>query len=361
MSEEHEVRGHRCLTALPETPKRLATVGTMLLAVATLSAQESRPAAVPADAITAIIDAFKTHEVVALGEGPHGNEQGHAFRLALIRDPRFTAVVRDVIVECGNARHQALLDQFVRGDSVDEQAFREVLLDSSIETPACDRPIYGDFYRAVRDLNRELPVGRQLRVWFGAPPVRWATTRTRAQYLRQTRYGGGFRDAFTVDLFVREVRARGRRALIVYGDGHFQARHERPARSLLARLDAAGIPTFAVSNAFRDLSHIQPDVTTWPAPSIAMLRGTSIGAKPFTLFYGALPPGAKWRIPLEDHFDAMLYLGPPATMTMSRLSPELCKDPAYLKERERRLQFMPAGAGKGIVQALRMYCAAQPQ
>lgn len=233
----------------------LTFITTLLLAVAALSAQEPRPAAVPADAITSIVEAFQTHEVVALGEGPHGNEQGHAFRLALIRDARFTAIVRDIIVECGNARHQALLDQFVRGDPVDEQALREMLLDSSIETPACDRPIYADFYRAVRDRNGELPGDRQLRILFGAPPVHWAATRTRAQYLQQIRYRGGFRDAFTVDLFVRQVRSQGRRALIVYGDGHLQARHERPARSLLARLDAAGISTFAVSNAYRDLEH----------------------------------------------------------------------------------------------------------
>ena len=40
--------------------------------------------AVPIDPITGILDAFKTHEVVALSEGNHGNEQGHAFRVAII-------------------------------------------------------------------------------------------------------------------------------------------------------------------------------------------------------------------------------------------------------------------------------------
>jgi hypothetical protein len=36
----------------------------------------------PEDAVSAILAAFETHSVVALGEGPHGNEEGHAFRLA---------------------------------------------------------------------------------------------------------------------------------------------------------------------------------------------------------------------------------------------------------------------------------------
>jgi hypothetical protein len=45
--------------------------------------------AVPLQAIPAILDLFKTYQVVGLGEGPHGNVEGMAFRLKLIRDPRF--------------------------------------------------------------------------------------------------------------------------------------------------------------------------------------------------------------------------------------------------------------------------------
>ena len=45
--------------------------------------------AIRVDPISAILDAVRSHQVVALGEGLHGNNQAHAFRLALIRDPRF--------------------------------------------------------------------------------------------------------------------------------------------------------------------------------------------------------------------------------------------------------------------------------
>jgi hypothetical protein len=51
------------------------------------------------DAISGILDAFRSHEIVALGEGGHGSIQAHAFRLALIRDPRFAKVVNDIVVE----------------------------------------------------------------------------------------------------------------------------------------------------------------------------------------------------------------------------------------------------------------------
>src|SRR5437762_876195 len=50
-------------------------------------------------ATTAILDAFRSYSIVALSEGTHGNEQGHGFRLALVRDPRFARVVNDIVVE----------------------------------------------------------------------------------------------------------------------------------------------------------------------------------------------------------------------------------------------------------------------
>lgn len=330
---------------------------TVSVAFVALSDQQRllRSPAVPLDAVTAIIDAYRSHTLVALGEGPHGNEQGHAFRLSLIRDPRFSSVVSDIVVECGNGRYQDIVDRFIRGEPVTEEALRDVLLNSSYETAACDRPIYGDFFRAVRAVNQMAPADHQLRILLGAPPVNWEMVHTRADLLKQS----GGRDRFVFDLIRRDVIAQGHRALIVYGDGHFQARRERPARSLLALLDNAGIRTFAISHAFADFASIQPDVASWPIPSITLIRGTPIGEKSFSFFYGALPPGVKWPLQLEDHFDAILYLGPPSSMTMSRLSPELCRDPAYLAERTRRLAFMPSGRGQDLIKSLKSYCAAQ--
>jgi hypothetical protein len=56
---------------------------TLIASSVLATAQESHNA-VPLEAISGILDAFRTHSVVALGEGRHNNEQGYAFRLALI-------------------------------------------------------------------------------------------------------------------------------------------------------------------------------------------------------------------------------------------------------------------------------------
>src|SRR5688500_2775588 len=70
--------------------------------------------ATPLDPIATIVDAFRNHPVVAVDE-PHGNEQSHAFRLSLIRDPRFHTIVNDILVEFGNSRYQNVMDRFVGG------------------------------------------------------------------------------------------------------------------------------------------------------------------------------------------------------------------------------------------------------
>lgn len=84
---------------------RNCTLAALLGLAVNVSHAQSAPSkpATPIDPITGIIDAFRTHSVVALGEGDHGNEQGHAFRLKLINDPRFAAVVNDIVVEFGNS------------------------------------------------------------------------------------------------------------------------------------------------------------------------------------------------------------------------------------------------------------------
>ena len=77
------------------------------------------------DAISGILDAFRTHQIVALGEGRHGNNQSHAVRLALIRDPRFATVVNDIVVEFGSSRYQGVMDRFVSGGEVSYAELRK--------------------------------------------------------------------------------------------------------------------------------------------------------------------------------------------------------------------------------------------
>src|SRR6266513_2964647 len=102
-----------------------------------------RPA-VPVDPVAAILDAFRSHAIVAVAEGTHNNEQAHAFRLSLIRDRRFADTVNDIVVEFGSARYQSVMDRFVRGEAVAEAALRQAWQNTTQPQAIWDVPIYGD-------------------------------------------------------------------------------------------------------------------------------------------------------------------------------------------------------------------------
>jgi hypothetical protein len=61
---------------------------------------------------------------------------------------------------------------------------------------------------------------------------------------------------------------------------------------------------------------------------------------------------------LQDQFDAMLYLGP-ESVTISRISPALCRDAAYMKMRLERMALDFPPAVKGNTDGLKAHCTAQ--
>ena len=222
----------------------------------------------PLDPKARIIEAFQTHDIVALGEGAHNNEQGHTFRLSLIQDPAFTRVVNDIAVEFGNARYQAVVDSYTRGDPVAHDLLRRIWQDAAVTGAVWDVPIYEDFLRAVRALNLTLPTERRLRVVLGDPPIDWEQVRSAEDYLRWI----PARTAHPVDVIRREVLDKGRRALVVYGDGHLW-RHG-PRQNLLMQIVAAGAKVFNVSSSAPSLLaliELQADVVDWPSPALVLL------------------------------------------------------------------------------------------
>ena len=324
----------------------------------------AQPRASPVDPVDGILRAFETHRVVALAEGNHGNEQGHAFRVALISDPRFAALVDDIVVEFGNARYQDVIDRFVGGAEVPDAELRRVWQDTTQRETVWDRPIYEAFYRAVREANRRAPGGRRLRVLLGDPPTDWDAPAGARGVLRS--------DAFPVQVIQREVIAKNRRALVIFGGMHlirtrwpFQLPDD-PALakiaavlseqfnqgSIVAQLEREGTRVFAVTTPTdRDLTTLQPDITDWPRPSLTIIRDTPLGlASSLTFFaYNApvirgrggvsqvLQPDTANAPRMQDVADAMLYLGPPSSITYSRLTAAMCSDRDYVAMRTARL------------------------
>jgi hypothetical protein len=311
-----------------------------------------RPA-VRVDPIEAILDAFGTHNVVALGE-PHGNEQAHAFRVSLIRDPRFAATVNDIVVECGNARYQDVMDRFVRGEDIPDASLRPVWQNTTVANFVWDRPIYEEFFRTVRAVNASRPKTSQIRVLLGDPPIDWSNVHSVEDHLHWLRE----RDSYPANIIRQEVFAKQRRALVVYGDGHLW---RNDAGENLVRLleSVGGTKVFTISTpTAADLVTVQADIASWSKPSIALLRETVLGATEFAPLF-QLPSGRFHSRRMEEQVDALLYLGPPSAMTVSRLSPNLCSDAAYVEMRLRRMAIDPGPPGSPApIDRLKQNCAA---
>ena len=90
---------------------------------------------------------------------------------------------------------------------------------------------------------------------------------------------------------------------------------------------------------------------SWRVPSLALLRGTTLGARDFGVYRGLgdgsrfgvkggqlVPiPREEWKMMrMEDQFDALLYLGPPASMTTTTV-PAACEDTDFVRRRLERL------------------------
>ena len=314
---------------------------------------EPKPA-VPVEAIGGIVDAFRTHRLVGLGEGPHGNIEGHRFRLSLIRDPRFNATVDDIVVEFGNARYQDLMDRFVRGGAIDDATLRHVWEDTTNVNPGWERPIYKEFFQAVRAINGALPPDRQLRVLLGDPPLEWEDIHTREELRAAT----NARRNYAADVIRQEVLAKNRRALLIFGDGHFQGRGE--GLGLSGAFEREGVDVWAISsgggmNRF-EVPIAQPDMVNWPVPSLATLRGTTLGMKEYGFFYEIPPvrPEFWGAMKLEGQFDALLWLGP--TRTFADIPVALCADERYMAM---RLSRMAIGNGQASADRFKQECASR--
>jgi hypothetical protein len=333
----------------------------LLAAGAPTGATQSAPAQPPApvDPIGAIIEAFRTHNVVTLTD-PHGNVQVQGFLLSLVRDARFPEAVNDIVIETASSRYQDAIDRFVRGDDVESAIVRRAWEEHTVPNNLGIQA--EELIRAVRTVNASRPEARRLRVIAGDPPIDWDNVAS----AQDSRRWIELRDSYPADLIRRQVLDRGRRALVVYGQGHLQrgqivANYDLStwqAQTVVSLLDRDhGARIFNIWTLL-DRNVEVPEVTSWRVPSLAALRGTTLGARDFGLFSRGLGdssrfgmkggrlvpiPREEWKTkPMEEQFDALLYLGPPTAMTTITPPAALCADADFVRRRlERLTRFGP--------------------
>jgi hypothetical protein len=129
--------------------------------------------------------------------------------------------VRFIVVEFGSTAQQPTLDRYIRGEDVPLAELQRVWKTTSQTDGSWDSPVYADFYAAVREVNKKLPAGAQVRVLAGAPPSN----------------SGMGRDTSAFSVLQEQVLKAHGKALVIYGGGHLLRAVPDPIRRLTKLLD----------------------------------------------------------------------------------------------------------------------------
>lgn len=295
----------------------------------------------PEDAQRALLAAFDKYEVVGLGILSYANQDFDDFILSLIRNPALPGTVNDIEVECGNSLYQPVLDRYIAGEDVPLAEVQPVWRNTT--QPFCGvNTFYEELFPLVRRVNQSLPAEKRLRVLAGDPPVDWSKVRTFED-------GRPFmdRDASIASVMEKEVLAKHRKALMIFGALHLM----HGSRGAVGRYEADGHPnvTYVViaHNGFgngtplaRYGGELEQRMASWPVPSLVGLKGTWLDDLAYGYFF---PDESGGRI--SDRVDGYLYLGPGSTLLNDPIPASVVLDKAYMAELQRRADTRGGATG----------------
>lgn len=321
---------------------------------------QARPAPAATPAIDAIMATFQTHAIVGMhnneGGDNHDLAQQHDFYAALVRDPRFAREVGNIVVEFGAASAQGIMDRYVNGENVPYTELRKAWTDTLGWAPPPVNLGYVNLFATVRAVNLALPPAQRIHVWLGEPAIDWSKVQTRENLNAP---GGSIiqmRDESAAGIILREVLDKGRKALVIYGGYHFQTdpvllRGAVTMAALIARKYPGAIyhvETYTGIGKDACNAEFEKSMKDATAPVLlSPLAGTALDEWSFSERCYA----GQWRFPPtmtaaeqaemiahSKHWssDALLYLGPLASLTGSPFLPDIYMDGDYLTEVLRR-------------------------
>lgn len=273
----------------------------------------------PEPAIPALLKAFESYAVVAVGES-HWSRPAGEFYLALVRSPGFADHVNAVVLECGNSRYQSILDRYMEGEDVPYSELSQVWRNTT-KVGSWESPIYENLIRGLRDVNRQLPASRRIRVLAGDAPIDWSKIHTHKEW--ENALQG---DDFFADLVEHEVLAKNQKALLIMGANHVtHGKNWFGDDDVTSLLEKRRHPVY-VALLWGIAGSTDPEVRSGPVPSLTPLRGSKLGRMTYV------------RRRADDAADAYLYLGPSDAIAYPDWN-ALQKDAAYWAELQRRHQI----------------------
>ncbi|MBL8269486.1 hypothetical protein [Steroidobacter sp.] len=329
----------------------LASAASTLLCGA--HAESAAPAA-PIDPVAGVISALREHQIVAVGE-VHAIEPMGRYWLRLLRDPGVTDLVDDVVLEAGNAVHQATVDRFTAGEDVPYAQLRRAWEDSN-PIGMFDLPMYEELYWAVRARNKLHPDKRPMRVLLAGSPVDWSKVKSRAdlQAQQQASTAPWRNDSpWIAKRIATEVLKRGRKALVLQGNMHtLKAKPAGAVESgdsweMSILREEYGASVFSVVVSLTDPRQFERAAGLVQLPAFIRLRGTPWGAVPVGQYIigdpAAIHKTAKFNpailMAAQEQVDAVVFLALPAELTSAVPSRGLCNDQEYIERRMSRLRI----------------------
>jgi hypothetical protein len=334
-------------------------VPALLTAVMLLAMPASaQPAPKVQPAISGLIDQFKTHPLVGLGDY-HGLAQELDFYAALIRDPRFAEEVGNLVMEFG-AVSQPIIDRYVSGEDVPYAELRKVWTDSVGWMPTGTYVGFQNLFAQVRAVNATLSPEKRIRIWLSDPKIEWEKVQANKDWIALVRT----RDTYAAQLIKDEIIAKGKKALVIWGGGHFF--QDGPMLELGPLLEQNHPGKLFIVSPYIGFNEISCSLAfekeaSLLTLSLATVRGTSLKAALGRPNCTAAPAGTPRE--QQGHWsgadaDALLYLGPAASLTLSQKSPDIYLDNAYRTEMSRRYQII---TGKPLTAATASHNPVSPR
>lgn len=289
--------------------------------------------------------------------------QEEDFYATIVRDPRFAREIGNVVVEFGDAAQQAIIDQYTSGQDVPYDTLRKVWSNTEGWFPTVLEIGYLDFFAQVREVNSKLPLSQQIHIWLGDPPIQWAKIKTSNDLSRLPD-----RDRYAADVIESKILAAHSKALVIYGIGHFSGSGSmRSLVDLYAPSSSYVIDPYFGFQQQRCSSRFEKMGEDGFAPEIlSPVKGSSletllrmpgctfVDASQFSFDAGVTAAQRAASIAAINakvsglNADALLYLGPAASLTESTSSSDIFLDSAFSKEVNRRAIIRTGHALEGF-------------
>lgn len=258
-----------------------------------------------------VLNAFQQFPLIGI-EDWHGLAQEEDFYVKLLKNPRFSKEVGNVVVEFGGAAQQTTIDRYVTGEDVPYEQLRAVWTDTLGWLPTVTNIGYLNVFAEIRRVNKAQPPAEQIHVWLGEPSIDWKQIKSSKDLPQFAQ-----RDLHPAELIKSEILAKHKKALVIYGGIHFRA-----ADKMRALVEEAYPKSFFVVEPYHDHAQV--------SDAAALERSISQGNDALLLMRQVDANGA----------NALLYLGPVSILTESPRTPDLYLDEDFRREINRRSMIL---------------------